>query len=46
MMTEIENIKMTLGTLITWTAQSSASPITISEAEKLLRMLEGVDNDQ
>lgn len=39
-MTELDNVKNTLGTLISWIAQSSNSPISVHEAERLLQMLE------
>ncbi len=35
----IKRIEETLGTLIYWVAQSSVSPISVNEAEKLLNML-------
>lgn len=38
---EINNIKKTLSTLISWIAVQSNSPITIKEASTLLNMLEG-----
>ena len=36
---ELDQVKYVLGTLISWMAQSSVTPISVSEAEKLLEML-------
>jgi hypothetical protein len=36
---EIDKVKKTLGTLITWLAQTSGSALSISDAEELLKML-------
>ena len=40
---DVNNIKKTLKTLISWIAVQSNSPITIKEASTLLDMLEGCD---
>ena len=36
---ELASVKRTLGTLIVWIAQSAGSPISVSNAERLLEML-------
>ncbi len=35
----IEQIRDTVGTLIVWTAQSANSPLSVTEAQHLLKML-------
>jgi hypothetical protein len=35
----IEQLRHTLGTLIVWISQSATSPISVTEAQKLLEML-------
>lgn len=37
---KIDNLKKTLGTLISWMSGSSVSPINVGEAKRLLEMLE------
>lgn len=37
---EVEHLRKTLGSLIAWMAQSANSPISVKEAERLLRMLD------
>ena len=40
---EIAHLKKTLGTLISWIAQSANSPIRISEADTLINMMGGIE---
>jgi hypothetical protein len=36
---ELASVKRTLGTLIAWIAQSAGSPLSVADAERLLKML-------
>jgi len=42
--TQIADLKLALGSLIQWTAQSAGSPISQDEANRLLKMMEGVSD--
>ena len=42
---QIERLQMSYGTLLTWMVQSANSPIRVSEAERLIKIMQkGLEN--